>query len=210
MRPPDTVHDDLRSPCWPADDGGCGSSSPPPARTSPLGTADMDRQPPQMTETSSLSRRFFSPQIVQNSQREANTLLQAKASMAAIAFRCLPHKSPSPSQQQSFRRTYFVAPTTEDCRQSEEGGSSLGAPKGRRTRRMRPHKGWNEPENKVRCLRKILTLWNSQQCCCWFLWKWPPPLATAWPRICPIYWPGEGRIWPVVTAAVAVERPAKH
>jgi len=208
MRPPDTVHDGWCSPCWPADGGGCGSSSPPPARTSPPGTADTDRQPPQMTETSSLLRRFFSPQIVQNNQREANSLLPAKALTAAIAFRCPPHITPY--QQPNFRRTDCVAPTTEDCRRSEEGGSSLGAPKGRRTRRLRPHTRWDESEDKVRCLRKILTLWNSQQCCCWLPWRWPLPLATVWPRIGQIYWVGEGRIGRVVTAAAALETPAKH
>jgi hypothetical protein len=207
---PDTVHDGWRSPCWPADGGGCGSSSPPPARTPPPGTADTARQPPQMTETSSLLRRSFSPQIVQNSQREANSLLPAKASMAAIACRCPPHKSPASYQQPNFRRNDCAAPTTEDCRRSEEEDSSLGAPKGRRTRRLRPHTRWDESEDKVRCLRKILTLWNSQQCCCWLLWKWPLPLATAWPPICQIYLTGEGRIGRVVTAAAALETPAKH
>ncbi len=163
-----------------------------------------------MTETSSLLRRFFSLQIVQNNQREANSLLPAKASTAAIVFRCPPHRSPALYQQPNFRRTDCAAPTTEDCRPSEEGGSSLGAPKGSRTRRWRPHRGWDESEDKARCLRKISTLWNSQQCCWCFLWKWPLPLATAWPRICQVYWAGEGRIWPVVTAAAAVETPAKH
>ncbi len=141
MRPLDTVHDGWRSPCWPADGGGCGSSSPPPApRTSPPGPADTDRQPPQMTETSSLLRRFFSPQIVQNNPREANSLLPAKASMAAIVVRCPQNKSPASYQQPNFRRTGCAAPTTEDCtRSEEEGGSSLGAPKGSRTRRLRPH-----------------------------------------------------------------------